>query len=111
MTQENLRRDDVIKHVQETLSKANVDVEKAIVFGSVARNDHTPESDVDVIVVSSDFDGVKGAIRGRPFRENWDYETYGAVDFIEYTPDEYDKNKTSNSMLINKAEMEGIQII
>jgi len=37
--------------------RAGIRASKAIVFGSHARNEATPESDIDVVVVAPEFDG------------------------------------------------------
>lgn len=104
-------RGALLAHVREVINRAEVDVERAIVFGSVARGDHSESSDVDVILVSPDFEGVPGAHRGRPFREVWTYERYGSVDFIEYTPREYREYRNDGDGLIQKAEEQGVRVV
>lgn len=44
-----------------------LDIERAYVFGSRAREDYGDWSDVDLIIVSSDFEGVPTYLRAKPF--------------------------------------------
>lgn len=79
-----------------------------------ARGDHSKTSDVDVIVVSPDFEGLARAHRGRPFRAEWEYERYGPVDFIEYSPDEYREYREYRERpdsLIRAAEEQGVRVV
>lgn len=110
MTYETVDREAVFDHLQDVFERAEPTVERAIVFGSVARGDHDETSDVDVIVVSPDFEDVQGAKRGKPFRDEWDYGTFGAVDFIAYTPDEYRSYRTRSDSLPRTAEADGVRI-
>lgn len=110
MTRRTRDRDAILEHVREVIDRVEIDVERALVFGSVARDDRTATSDVDVLLVSSAFEGVPGAVRGRPFRDLWDYESHGAVDFFEYTPAEYRSHREREGSLVRTAEAEGIRI-
>jgi predicted nucleotidyltransferase len=51
---------DTIDRVRETLQETAIGytLTEVIVFGSRARGDHRPESDVDVLLVSPDFEGL-----------------------------------------------------
>lgn len=104
-------RATIVAHVREVLDRVPRRITHAVLFGSVARNEHSPTSDVDVIVVSPDFEGIAGARRGRPFRDAWDYEQYGSVDFIGYTPAEYATARERTESLIRTAEQEGIDLL
>jgi len=88
----------------------DVSVSRALLYGSVARGDHGTDSDVDILVVSPEFDDVAGARRGRPFRDAWNYDSFGAVDFLTYTPDEYEEFRERPNSLIKTAEGEGVQL-
>jgi hypothetical protein len=65
--------------------KENYDLNCVILFGSRARGDFQPHSDVDLIIVG-DFD-QKFFDRGDPVREN--YVDKEALDIFCYTPEEY----------------------
>jgi predicted nucleotidyltransferase len=62
-------RESIVTHAHVVLDGADVRVTHAFLFGSVARGAHDETSDVDVLVVSPDFENVPGARRGRPFRD------------------------------------------
>lgn len=104
-------RDDLLDHLRDVLSEADVEIDRAIVFGSVAQDDHDEMSDIDVIVVSADFVNVPVAKRGTPFRECWNYEQFGAFQDICYTPAEYQKYRARPNSLIRTVESEGIWLI
>lgn len=104
-------RDALLQHVRKVIDRAEVDVERAIVFGSVARDDHSESSDVDIMIGAPDFKSVPGARRGRPFRDEWEYEEYGPVDCIEYTPDVYREYREREGGLIQTAEEQGVRIV
>jgi predicted nucleotidyltransferase len=103
-------REPIVDHLRAVLDEADVRVTRAVLFGSVARGEHDETSDTDVLVVSPDFEGIPGARRGRPLRDRWDYERYGSVDFVEYTPAEYDGRRRRVDGLVRSAEREGIPI-
>ena len=51
----------IVKVVQDYLAavrRSGVQASRAIVFGSCARGDAGPDSDVDILVVAPEFDGV-----------------------------------------------------
>ena len=50
-----LDRDDIISILQEQMVRSRFGIKSLFLFGSVARNKSTPESDLDFVV---DFDGV-----------------------------------------------------
>ena len=52
-------RDDAVKIASEyisSLSGHGLVISKAILFGSYARNDFNKDSDIDILIVSPDFD-------------------------------------------------------
>jgi uncharacterized protein len=63
-------------------------VERALLFGSQARGDARPESDVDLILVSGGFRGLSAGQRGYRVRKAWDLPV--AVDFLCFTPEEFE---------------------
>ena len=81
--------------------------EKLILFGSQATGNSNENSDVDIIVVSKKFEGVKALKRSPNLYLKWDLDY--PVDFLCYTPEEFDnlKNKIT---LVNQAIKEGIEI-
>lgn len=64
-------------------------IEKAIVFGSRARGDHRPSSDLDILLVSPDFHALAFIDRPAEVLRYWD----GKYDLepLCYTPEEYER--------------------
>ncbi|MBI5149346.1 MAG: nucleotidyltransferase domain-containing protein, partial [Candidatus Omnitrophica bacterium] len=48
---------NILKRLSELLEHSNVHVERLILFGSWARGTQQEGSDIDVVIVSSDFTG------------------------------------------------------
>ena len=87
--------------------KARFKPEKILLFGSRARGEHLKESDIDLIVVSSKFEGT-------PFVERM-VEAYGMwnkkidLEQICYTPAEFEKKKKELG-IVRQAVKEGIAL-
>ena len=64
-------------------------ITKAIVFGSRARGDHRPSSDLDILLVSPDFSALPFIDRPAEVLRYWD----GKYDPepLCYTPEEYER--------------------
>jgi hypothetical protein len=82
-------------------------VDKIILFGSQARGDMKEGSDIDFIVVSPDFKGIKSFKRAPLFYILWDHKQ--DVDIICLTPEEFEKKKKQIS-IVSEALKEGIVI-
>jgi predicted nucleotidyltransferase len=84
---------------------AVLDPVKIIVFGSRARGDDDPESDLDLIVVlkQNGSPGERGVLVRRLLR---DLDV--AKDVLVYTPEEYLHFRAYPSSVIRVAEREGI---
>ena len=106
-------RENVISAINKfkrNISKS-IDIKKLILFGSYTRDDYTSDSDVDLILVSSDFKGKNFTKRSWGFYKFWhlDPEIKYPVDFICYTPEEFEKLKKRVS-IVSEAIKEGIEI-
>jgi uncharacterized protein len=75
---------DLKKRFQESLI-----IDRMVFFGS--RNEGRPkdQSDIDLIIVSPDFKGQK--FHKRPVRLYEQYDLDYPVDFLCYTPDEFEE--------------------
>jgi len=82
-------------------------VEKFVLFGSRVRGDHLKTSDLDIILVSKDFEGVNFPERPNLFYGKWEGDP--DLDFICYTPGEIAK-KLSYKGLVSTALEEGIVV-
>lgn len=97
--------DEIEKFVKRV--KEVIRIEKVIVFGSRARGDYLADSDVDLIIVSRDFEGV-------PFYERMDklillWESPLDIDVLCYTPEEF-KMKREEICIVKEA-VEGGMVI
>ncbi len=87
--------------------KKNFRVDKSVLFGSRARGDYFLDSDIDLIIVSPDFENI-------PFRERmirlleWWNESID-LEVFGYTPKEFEKKKKQMS-IVRQAMKEGIEI-
>lgn len=99
---------EIISHYLSTLQK-QINVQGALVFGSYAWGKPTKHSDVDLIVLSSDFKRIKD-----PFlwlARQRDAKTYNiAMDVIGYTPKEF-ADIEKHSVIMAKAKKEGKWLI
>jgi len=88
--------------------KKKINIERVIVFGSRARGDYLADSDVDLIIISKDFEEV-------PFYERMDklillWESPLDLKALCYTPEEFEQKKKEIGIVAEAVE-EGIEII
>lgn len=83
------------------------DPDRIILFGSAARGEMGPHSDIDLLVIK------KGAARSRDIASDIYMRLYGighAVDLIVVSPEQVEKYRDSPYLVINPALREGIVI-
>ncbi len=90
--------DDIIRRVVEIAQP-----EQVILFGSAARGDMEPHSDVDLLVVK---DGANRRSLSLRIRRNL-YGVRAAVDVIVATPGDLERFKDSHGLIIKPALREG----
>ena len=93
--------------LKKLLKDRNIKVHKIVVFGSYAKGKQTEESDIDIIVISENFEGkdifervelVQGIHRKLVEK------TMVPFDMMYYSPSEWEQG---NSLIINAAKEEG----
>ena len=95
--------DELLREVVERIT-AVVDAETVIVFGSRARGDETPESDLDLLIVAdSDLPRYRRAVSLRRALRDIGPEK----DILVYTPSEVDEWRSAPTSLIATALREG----
>jgi len=94
--------------LEEIAAGNSIELEKAIAFGSRVRGDYTERSDIDIILVSPDFEGVPVARRSREFYLDWNYEQLPEPEFICLTPDEFDSKRKKDPHIVRTAVEEGV---
>jgi predicted nucleotidyltransferase len=108
--------DRIVRATAETLQEIagllDIGLTLGVVFGSRARDDFTTESDVDILLVSPDFEGVAFAERSQYLYLQWPYESLPAPEFLCFTPDEFERRRESSvPTIVNTVLNEGVVII
>jgi len=85
----------------------DMQVKKMIFFGSRATGNYKKDSDIDLIIVSPKFKGVK--FRERPIHLYNHWNINHPVDFLCYTPQEFRK-KSSQTTIVQEAVKKGIEL-
>ena len=89
---------DIVRRVVEVAAP-----EKIVLFGSAARGDMGPDSDVDLLVVKG---GVhRRDLAGRIYENLWGVGA--AVDIVVVTPDDIQRFRNSHALVIKPALREG----
>lgn len=100
--------DKIIEEVKEfLLSIQGIKIEKAILFGSWVRGDWMKWSDVDLILVSPDFEGIRFTERPVTLCEFWNHSR--GLELFCYTPEEFERNRKDIG-LVADAEKTGVVI-
>lgn len=89
---------------------AAIRVERAIVFGSRVRGDALLTSDLDLILVSPDFEGLSFTDRPMAVHDAWDFEEAPSLEVICYTPEEFAR-KRERIGLVRTAVEEGLAVV
>lgn len=79
-------------------------IDRIILFGSRATGEAGRDSDVDLIIISKDFEGKDHFERSAKMYDYWDSEL--PVDFLCYTPEEFKKLDKQVS-IVSKARKSG----
>lgn len=96
--------------LHETAETVGYSLAEVIVFGSRVRDDYRPESDVDVLIVSPDFEGLPTQKRSKLFYRHWDYGQLPDPEFICLTPAEFEERRAMVPHIVRTAVDEGISI-
>jgi len=96
----------VRKFIKKVRSKLKIDV--ALLFGSRARGDNLKDSDYDVLIVSSDFEGKGFGDRVLEIYDCWDYLPLD-IEPLCYTPKEFARMKKRIG-IVQQALKEGIAV-
>lgn len=98
----------IIKGIKEFKNKLSKEkkIDEIIFFGSRVKGKHKKYSDIDLIIVSPEFRGIK---TGRAIGLHKYWKLNYPVDFLCYTPEEFKKLKKQIS-IVSTALKEGITI-
>jgi predicted nucleotidyltransferase len=82
-------------------------IQKAILFGSRAREDHLFESDVDLVLISPDFRDMPFRARLAAALEGWTADV--DLEVLCYTPEEFER-KRQDPGIVQQAAREGVDL-
>ncbi|ODS37582.1 hypothetical protein BEH94_10175 [Candidatus Altiarchaeales archaeon WOR_SM1_SCG] len=101
-------RKHLIENIRKFKNNLNREkrIDKIILFGSRATGRSQKDSDADLIIVSPFFREMKSG-RARGLHKYWNLDM--PVDFICYTPEEFEEKRKQVS-LVRLAVEEGIEI-
>jgi predicted nucleotidyltransferase len=83
-----LYKDKILKEISEEFPKTDNDLTEIIIFGSVARDDFSPLSDIDLLMITENKKKTRKLFSG--FRENIYAETGVVIPAIYITSKEFD---------------------
>ncbi|KYO64305.1 nucleotidyltransferase domain-containing protein [Thermovenabulum gondwanense] len=83
-------KDELIKLLSDYISKLKntIKIEKVLLFGSYARGEALKTSDVDLAIVSEDFNKMNFFERLEFLNKYWNYDI--GADILGYTPEEFE---------------------
>ncbi len=84
---------NILKRLSELLEHSNVHVERLILFGSWARGTQQEGSDIDVVIVSSDFQGKDYWARINILSEAV-YQVFAPIQAVAMTPQEWESKES-----------------
>ncbi|MDP4039912.1 MAG: nucleotidyltransferase domain-containing protein [Candidatus Pacearchaeota archaeon] len=101
---------EIIRMINGFIKKAQkeIAINKVILFGSQASNTTHKDSDIDLIIVSPDFESMSAIQRAAKLYNYW--EALYPVDFICYTPKEFNILKRRIT-IVKEALSKGIIVV
>ena len=84
---------NILKHLKELLERNNVHVDQLILFGSWAKGTQQEGSDIDVVVVSKDFNGKDYWNRINILSEAI-YQVFEPIQAVAMTPQEWESKES-----------------
>lgn len=91
---------------QRVRAELDGDIEALVVYGSVARGEASPESDIDILVISSHKDTIRHSVSR--IRSTLDLK-YGTMTTLTYrTPEEFEYGAEHGNPFIKQVLAEGV---
>ena len=100
-----MKNDKLIKHFKKRLLPQIIKEytpKTSIIFGSRIKGDATLNSDLDIVIVSNVFQDIPFIERMPSLLKKFDFP--GHIDYICYTPEEFEKIKGASSLIIDALE-------
>lgn len=100
--------DAIADYVYSLALNHGYEVTELIIYGSYARSEATEDSDVDIIIVSSDFQ-EEYYERATDIHFAWDVEEYPIPDLIPLTPEEFrERRRAAEGDVVEEADRDGL---
>ncbi len=84
---------DILKRLKEVFENNNIHVDRLILFGSWAKGTQREGSDIDIIVVSNDFNGKDYWTRIDILSEAI-YRVFAPIQAVAMTPQEWESKES-----------------
>lgn len=76
----------------------------------LATDSNREGSDIDILMVSSDFEGMAYYKRPKLFYRHWEYDELPDPEFICLTPAQFEERKTKQPHIVRTAVNEGVSV-
>lgn len=96
------------REVKRYLKSLSIKIDFAILFGSTVYGERLRDSDIDLIIVSKDFEGVPFEKRMLILQKHWKHDVM--LEAFGFTPKEFEKLK-DKSIVIQEAIEKGKKIL
>lgn len=104
--------DHVIQQAGEAARKIAADhgltLHEVLVYGSYAQETADESSDIDLVLVSPDWEGVDYYARPEPFLLEWPRDELPTPDIIPLTPSEFERRANEPADIVQTAVETGI---
>ena len=95
---------NILKHLKEVLEDSHVHVDRLILFGSWAKGTQREGSDIDVDIVSNDFNGKDYWARINILSEAI-YQIFAPIQAVAMTPQEWESKENFVCNFAQKGEI------
>ena len=98
---------EAVEAIREIARQHDYRIERIVVFGSWATGEETARSDIDIVIVSPDWECVEFYERPRSFLIEWPREELPTPDIHPLTPEEFEERSQTAGDIIHTAVNEG----
>ena len=95
---------NILKRLKEFLEYDNIHVDRLILFGSWAKGTQQEGSDIDVVIVSNDFNGKDYWTRINILSEAI-YQVFAPIQAVAMTPQEWESKESPICEFAQKGEV------
>ena len=96
------------REIEAIAARNGIEIERIVVYGSQVREDHRRDSDLDLVLVSSDWEGVNYYARPERFNIEWPYDDLPSVDVVPLTPTEFERRSREEHDVVRTAVETGV---